>query len=299
MKNSAAIYRQGFNCKTAMTVTFWKNSTSNNRNTLSTRILGFKVGFEAEKCIARILKETVKGSLRWPVQDDFQDHFFQSPDEHHKSLFPAEIINFLLNTLNLRALDENLPIFSAQAKKIIAQLCDNYDSAAAESYNEIQDDLQSRYKFLAGINSCFIDHITQQIDICELTVDMLKSSSSVYFSESGTQTRWDDIVRAMQDDCLLRDSLKNEIESAACEVFWDQPRAVQIAFWLKVVAGEDILSTDRIGDWDVPDGDPGSFKLYDCYIVIDEIVDDAWSRAQYEGEALDLARGQTDLFDED
>lgn len=40
--------------------------TSDNRKTMSTRIMGFKAGFEAGKCIDRILKETVKGSLRWP-----------------------------------------------------------------------------------------------------------------------------------------------------------------------------------------------------------------------------------------
>ncbi|MES1993605.1 MAG: Tn7-like element transposition protein TnsE [Pseudomonadota bacterium] len=40
--------------------------TSDNRKTMSTRIMGFKAGVEPEKCIDRILKETVKGSLRWP-----------------------------------------------------------------------------------------------------------------------------------------------------------------------------------------------------------------------------------------
>lgn len=40
--------------------------TSDNRKTMSTRIMGFKAGFEAGKCIDRILRETVKGSLRWP-----------------------------------------------------------------------------------------------------------------------------------------------------------------------------------------------------------------------------------------
>ncbi|MGB5234549.1 MAG: Tn7-like element transposition protein TnsE [Candidatus Macondimonas sp.] len=40
--------------------------TSDNRKTMSTRIMGFKGGVEAGKCIDRILKETVKGSLRWP-----------------------------------------------------------------------------------------------------------------------------------------------------------------------------------------------------------------------------------------
>ncbi len=40
--------------------------TSDNRKTMSTRIMGFKAGFEAGKCIERILRETVKGSLRWP-----------------------------------------------------------------------------------------------------------------------------------------------------------------------------------------------------------------------------------------
>lgn len=40
--------------------------TSDNRKTMSTRIMGFKAGVEPEKCIERILKETVKGSLRWP-----------------------------------------------------------------------------------------------------------------------------------------------------------------------------------------------------------------------------------------
>ena len=39
--------------------------TSDNRKTMSTRIMGFKVGVEAGKCIDRILRETVKGSLRW------------------------------------------------------------------------------------------------------------------------------------------------------------------------------------------------------------------------------------------
>ncbi|MQY52688.1 Tn7-like element transposition protein TnsE [Rhodocyclus gracilis] len=40
--------------------------TSDNRKTMSTRIMGFKAGVEAGNCIDRILKETVKGSLRWP-----------------------------------------------------------------------------------------------------------------------------------------------------------------------------------------------------------------------------------------
>ncbi len=40
--------------------------TSDNRKTMSTRIMGFKAGVEAEKCIDRILRQTVKGSLRWP-----------------------------------------------------------------------------------------------------------------------------------------------------------------------------------------------------------------------------------------
>lgn len=40
--------------------------TSDNRKTMSTRIMGFKAGVEAGKCIDRILRETVKGSLRWP-----------------------------------------------------------------------------------------------------------------------------------------------------------------------------------------------------------------------------------------
>ncbi|WP_260620664.1 Tn7-like element transposition protein TnsE [Pseudomonas protegens] len=41
--------------------------TSDNRKTMSTRIIGFKEGAEAEKCVDRVLKGTVKGSLRWPV----------------------------------------------------------------------------------------------------------------------------------------------------------------------------------------------------------------------------------------
>ena len=40
--------------------------TSDNRKTMSTRIMGFKAGVEAGKCIDRILRETVKSSLRWP-----------------------------------------------------------------------------------------------------------------------------------------------------------------------------------------------------------------------------------------
>ncbi|WP_137187924.1 Tn7-like element transposition protein TnsE [Pseudomonas asiatica] len=40
--------------------------TSDNRKTMSTRIMGFKAGVEAEECIDRILRQTVKGSLRWP-----------------------------------------------------------------------------------------------------------------------------------------------------------------------------------------------------------------------------------------
>ena len=40
--------------------------TSDNRKTMSTRIMGFKAGVEAEKCIDKILRQTVKGSLRWP-----------------------------------------------------------------------------------------------------------------------------------------------------------------------------------------------------------------------------------------
>ncbi|ELB3425161.1 transposase, partial [Escherichia coli] len=40
--------------------------TSDNRKTMSTRIMGFKAGVEAGKCIDRILRGTVKGSLRWP-----------------------------------------------------------------------------------------------------------------------------------------------------------------------------------------------------------------------------------------
>ncbi|MEW5189583.1 Tn7-like element transposition protein TnsE [Citrobacter freundii] len=43
-----------------------ERDTSDNRETMSTRIMGFKVGVEAGKCIDRILRETVKGSLRWP-----------------------------------------------------------------------------------------------------------------------------------------------------------------------------------------------------------------------------------------
>ena len=41
--------------------------TSDSRKTLSTRIMGFKDGVEAEKCLEKILKGVVKGSLRWPV----------------------------------------------------------------------------------------------------------------------------------------------------------------------------------------------------------------------------------------
>ncbi len=41
--------------------------TSDNRKTMSTRVLGFKSGAEEGKCIERILKDTVKGSLRWPA----------------------------------------------------------------------------------------------------------------------------------------------------------------------------------------------------------------------------------------
>ena len=40
--------------------------TSDNRKNMSTRIMGFKAGVEAGKCIDRILRETVKSSLRWP-----------------------------------------------------------------------------------------------------------------------------------------------------------------------------------------------------------------------------------------
>jgi hypothetical protein len=40
--------------------------TTDNRKTMSTRVMGFKAGVDAGKCIDRILKETVKGSLRWP-----------------------------------------------------------------------------------------------------------------------------------------------------------------------------------------------------------------------------------------
>ncbi|QLF93742.1 transposase [Pseudomonas sp. ABC1] len=40
--------------------------TSDNRKTMSTRVMGFKAGVEAGKCIDRILRETVKASLRWP-----------------------------------------------------------------------------------------------------------------------------------------------------------------------------------------------------------------------------------------
>lgn len=39
--------------------------TSDNRKTMSTRIMGFKAGVKAGKCIDRILRETVKSSLRW------------------------------------------------------------------------------------------------------------------------------------------------------------------------------------------------------------------------------------------
>lgn len=41
--------------------------TSDSRKTLSTRVMGFKEGVEARKCVERILKGTVKGSLRWPA----------------------------------------------------------------------------------------------------------------------------------------------------------------------------------------------------------------------------------------
>ncbi|MBN0668878.1 transposase, partial [Pseudomonas aeruginosa] len=40
--------------------------TSDNRKTMSTRIMSFKAGNKAEKCIDKILRQTVKGSLRWP-----------------------------------------------------------------------------------------------------------------------------------------------------------------------------------------------------------------------------------------
>lgn len=40
--------------------------TSDKRKTMSTRVMGFKVGLDARECIGRILKETVQGSLRWP-----------------------------------------------------------------------------------------------------------------------------------------------------------------------------------------------------------------------------------------
>lgn len=39
--------------------------TSDNRKSMSTRIIGFKADLNAEECIDRILRETVKGSLRW------------------------------------------------------------------------------------------------------------------------------------------------------------------------------------------------------------------------------------------
>lgn len=40
--------------------------TFDNRKTMSTRVVGFKTGVDVKKSIARILKDTVKGSLRWP-----------------------------------------------------------------------------------------------------------------------------------------------------------------------------------------------------------------------------------------
>ncbi|WP_122310462.1 Tn7-like element transposition protein TnsE [Pseudomonas amygdali] len=41
--------------------------TSDSRKTLSTRIMGFNEGIETGKCVERILRGAVKGSLRWPA----------------------------------------------------------------------------------------------------------------------------------------------------------------------------------------------------------------------------------------
>jgi hypothetical protein len=41
--------------------------TSDSRKTMSTRVMGFKEDADARKCVERILKGTVKGSLRWPA----------------------------------------------------------------------------------------------------------------------------------------------------------------------------------------------------------------------------------------
>lgn len=58
--------------------------TSDNRKTMSTRIMGFKAGVEVGRCIDRILRETVKGSLRWPgtmVKFCEPLHFVHHPKE--------------------------------------------------------------------------------------------------------------------------------------------------------------------------------------------------------------------------
>ncbi len=68
--------------------------TSNNRKTMSTRVMGFKADVEVEKCIGRILKKTVKGSLRWPSNmAEFCEplHSVHHPKESQTGTNPARV----------------------------------------------------------------------------------------------------------------------------------------------------------------------------------------------------------------
>ncbi|MCY1398486.1 Transposon Tn7 transposition protein TnsE [compost metagenome] len=68
--------------------------TSDNRKTMSTRVMGFKADVEVEKCIGRILKKTVKGSLRWPSNmADFCEplHSVHHPKESQSGTNPTRV----------------------------------------------------------------------------------------------------------------------------------------------------------------------------------------------------------------
>ena len=61
---------------------------------MSTRVMGFKADVEVEKCIGRILKKTVKGSLRWPSNmADFCEplHSVHHPKESQSSTNHARV----------------------------------------------------------------------------------------------------------------------------------------------------------------------------------------------------------------
>lgn len=68
--------------------------TSDNRKLMSTRVMGFKASDEAGKCIDRILRATVKGSLRWPgVMAKYCDplHSVHHPKEGPPDAYQARV----------------------------------------------------------------------------------------------------------------------------------------------------------------------------------------------------------------